>query len=79
MADLSKLSNENLRRVLGVTRELFEKMVQVIKEAKLSRKTKRGNQPTFSEEVMIMLEYCREYPSMMQMATRWKGVHESTI
>ena len=50
MANLSKLSNENFRRVLGVTRKLFEKMVQAIKEAKLGRKTKRGNQPTFSEE-----------------------------
>jgi hypothetical protein len=81
MADLSKLSNENFRRVLGITRELFDIMVQAIKEARLGRKTKRGNQPTFTEEeqVCILLEYYREYPTMLQMSTRWKGVHEATI
>jgi hypothetical protein len=81
MADLSKLSNGNFRRVLGITRKVFDTMVQAIKEAKLGRKTKRGNQPSFTEEeqVCMLLEYYREYPTMLQMSTRWKGVHEATI
>jgi hypothetical protein len=77
---ISQLKDAQFKRMTGVPRKVFEQMVGIMREAIAKRATKRGNQSVFSveEQVLIMLEYYREYRTMYHIGISW-GVHESTI
>lgn len=65
--DLEKLSEQQFRRQLGVKRETFAKMVEVIQkaydQAKATAKSKAGRRSKLdiNQRVLIALEYWREY------------------
>ena len=74
------LSDSQFKRLTGVSRPVFNLMVNSVNEAVAARLTKRGNISKFSveDQILIMLEYYREYRTYYHMASTYK-VHESSI
>lgn len=77
--DLQSLSAEEFKRLCGVSRETFGKMVEVLRP-QLERQGKRGGQNKLSveEQLLVALEYWREYRSQFHIAISW-GLHETTV
>jgi hypothetical protein len=77
---VEKLKDEHFRRATGVKREVFEKMVEAVNQDRLNRKTKRGKISKFSieDQILIMLEYYREYTTLFHMSVRL-GIAESSV
>src|SRR3954449_12481779 len=63
--DVQQISGEQFRRLTGVNRVTFEKMVEVLEQSKLARRkhTSRGRPSKLSleDQVLMMLMYYREY------------------
>jgi len=76
---LSKKSDSYFKRKTGVKKPTFQKMVDIVKESIANRKTRRGNKATFTveDQLLIMLQYYREYPTFFSLADMW-GIHESS-
>jgi len=76
---LSKKSDSYFQRKTGVKKPTFGKMVDIVKKSIANRKTKRGNEATFQveDQLLIMLQYYREYPTFFSLGDMW-GIHEST-
>lgn len=57
------LKDEAFRRLTGVKRPTFEKMIEILQEAHIKKKSKGGRKNTLSIEDMLLmsLEYLREY------------------
>jgi Helix-turn-helix of DDE superfamily endonuclease len=77
---VSKLNNQQFKRATGVSKQVFELMVEAVNTSIANRRTRRGNISSFSvqDQVLIMLEYYREYPTMFHMSVRL-GIHESSV
>ena len=77
--DLQSLSVGEFKRLCGVSRETFGEMVEVLRP-QLERQGKRGGQNKLSveEQLLVALEYWREYRSQFHIATNW-GLHETTV
>ena len=77
--DLQGLSAAEFKRLCGVSRETFGKMVEVLRPH-LERQGKRGGQNKLSveDQLLVALEYGREYRSQFHIATSW-GLHETTV
>lgn len=77
--DLQSLSAEEFKRLCGVSYETFGKMVEVLRP-QLERQGKRGGQNKLSveEQLLVALEYWREYRSQFHIAISW-GLHETTV
>lgn len=77
--DLQSLSTGEFKRLCGVSRETFGEMVEVLRP-QLERQGKRGGQNKLSveEQLLVALEYWREYRSQFHIATSW-GLHETTV
>ena len=58
-----KLNDEKFRRKTGVKRNTFLLMVKLVKEEELKRKkiSGRPNKLSYEDQVLMMLEYLREY------------------
>jgi transposase len=70
---------EKFRRLTGVSRELFDRMVEIMKEAESLRR-RRGGQPhkLSMENILLMtLEYLREYRTYFHISKSY-NVSEST-
>jgi aspartyl/asparaginyl-tRNA synthetase len=79
MNTYKNLTNENFRRLTGIKRTTFEKMIEILKE-KEAEKNKRGARPNkipLEERLLMWLEYMREYGTYFHIATKHK-VSEST-
>jgi len=78
--NLSKKPAAYFQRKTGIKRGTFDAMVEVVKESITKRKTKRGNDPTYSIEdnLLIMLHYYREYPTFFHLGDIY-DLHESTV
>lgn len=78
--DTKTYSPSEFKRLTGVTREVFNLMVESIQTHISSRLTKRGNISSFSiqDQILVMLEYYREYRTFFHIASSYH-VHESTI
>jgi len=77
---LKELKPELFKRLTGVKLDTFEMMLQ---ECELYHKKKksRGGKPnklSVSTQILLMLEYYREYRSMAHMAFDY-GISESTV
>ena len=75
-----KVSEESFKRVVGVKRDTFKKMVSIYKEAESERKKGHkieGRKPKLCEEdrVLFMLEYYREYRTLAHMGIDY-GISE---
>ena len=73
------LSNKDFRRLTGVQRKTFDKMVEILKKAEAARRRKGGHKSKLSIEEMLLLtlEYLREYRTYFHIAQDF-GVHETT-
>ena len=72
------LSDSQFRRVTGVKRHTFEKMVEILTEAHRIKKSKGGRPNKLSIEDMLLmaLEYIREYRTYLHIGMSY-GLAES--
>lgn len=77
--DLQYLSATEFKRLCGVSRDTFAQMVEVLRP-QLERVGRRGGQNKLSTEdqLLITLEYWREYLRQFHIGTTW-GLHETTV
>jgi hypothetical protein len=73
------LDDERFRRLTGVKRTTFEKMVLILQEADKAKKSKGGRKNKLSIENMLLmtLEYIREYRTYFHISQSY-GVSESS-
>lgn len=79
MNTYKNLSDEKFRRLTGIKRKTFEKMMEILreKEAEKNHLGARPNKMTLEERLLMWLEYMREYGTYFHIATKHK-VSEST-
>lgn len=75
---VSKLRGEEFRRLTGIKKETFEKMMVVLREAEKKYKARGGKPTTLSLEdrLLMTLEYLREYRTYFHVGQSY-GVSES--
>jgi hypothetical protein len=68
------------KRYCGVKPETFQKMVTVVSDHLAKTRIKSGRPPKLSvaDQVLMTLEYWREYRTFFHLARSW-GVHESSV
>ena len=73
-------TEENFRRITGVKRETFKKMVEIVKNSYDEKHKKRGKNLKLSIEAMVLatLEYLREYRTYAHIVVSY-GIAESDI
>jgi len=66
---IMKLKEKEFKRITGVTREVYEKMLEVLRE-KYKEEHEEGGQPGLCVEMRLTLalEYWREYRTYEHMA-----------
>lgn len=77
---LKKYKEDQFRRISGVKRATFEKMIAILSAAQREKLSKGGRKPKLSLENMLLatLEYWREYRTYANIAASY-GIHESNI
>jgi len=77
---IAEYSNTHFRRITGVKRETFQKMVEILQEAYAQKHRRRGRTPKLSVEDLLLptLEYLREYRTYAHIADSY-GIAESNI
>ena len=75
---VKELDEEKFRRLTGVKRTTFDKMVGILERAAKDRKTKKGRKKKLSIENMLLmtLEYIREYRTYFHISQSY-SVSES--
>jgi hypothetical protein len=77
--NVQNLKNEDFKRLSGVHRKTFDKMMEILNEAEKIKK-KRGGKPSklcLQDELLMTLEYLREYRTFFHVSKSW-GISEST-
>ena len=76
---VKELDNEKFRRLAGVKRTTFDKMVLILEQSSKNRKINGGRKNKLSIENMLLmtLEYIREYRTYFHISQSY-GVSEST-
>lgn len=76
---IKDLGNEKFRRLTGVKRSTFEKMIEILNIADKCKQGKGGRKPKLSIEdrLLLALEYIREYRTYFHVSQSY-GVSEST-
>lgn len=74
------LKPEDFKRLCGVHKETFARMVTVLEEQVEQKKKKPGKPSKLSvtNQVLMSLEYWREYRTYFHIGKSW-GVHEATV
>ena len=77
---IKRYSNTKFRRITGVKRETFEKMIEILEPVHIKKMTKGGRKPALTVEEMLLaaLEYWREYRTYAHIAVSY-GIDESNI
>lgn len=75
---IKEFSDEQFRRLTGVKRSTFKKMIEILTEADQKKKTRGGRKSRLSIEdrLLMALEYIREYRTYFHIATSY-GISES--
>jgi DNA-binding transcriptional regulator YiaG len=75
-----ELSDEKFKQIIGVKKETFEKMFEIVAEAYAQKHRKRGRHSKLSiDEILFMtLKYWREYVTQISLAHEF-GVGEATV
>lgn len=78
--NLKEYSNEKFRRITGVKRETFTKMLEILHKAHAEKHKRRGRNPKLCMEdrLLAALEYWREYRTQAHIAASF-GIDESNI
>lgn len=76
---LKELSDEKFRRLTGVKKVTFQKMLDILKEADGKKKSQGGrkNKLYLEDQLLMALEYIREYRTYFHVSQSY-GVSEST-
>jgi transposase len=76
---IRNLPHESFRRLTGVKRQTFEKMVKILVEDDKNKKIKGGrkNKLSLENQLLMALEYIREYRTYFHISKSY-GVSEST-
>ncbi len=77
---LAEYSNTKFRRITGVKRTTFDKMVEILQKGYAEKHRRRGRTPKLSIEDLLLatLEYLREYRTYAHIAASY-GIAESNI
>ena len=77
-AAIRKLKDESFRRLTGIKRSTFEKMIEILREAHQKKKSKggRNNALCIEDMLLITLEYLREYRTYFHCGQSY-GISES--
>ncbi len=75
---ISEYSNTKFRRITGVKRTTFDKMVEILRKGYAEKHRRRGRTPKLSIEDLLLatLEYLREYRTYAHIAASY-GIAES--
>lgn len=78
-AGIKGLENEKFRRLTGVKRSTFEKMLEILRESAKKKQAKGGRKPKLllEDQLLMALEYIREYRTYFHVSQSY-GVSEST-
>ncbi|PPE06948.1 hypothetical protein HCUR_00010 [Holospora curviuscula] len=71
---MKNIEDEKFRRLTGVKRSPFEKMLDILREAARLKKAKGGGKNTLilEDRLLMALEYIREYPYLFPYKSkRW--------
>jgi hypothetical protein len=76
---LQKYDDEEFRRLTGIKRQTFIKIVQILQVAEVNKKSRGGkpNALTIEDRLLMTLEYMREYRTYFHVAASY-GVSESS-
>jgi Helix-turn-helix of DDE superfamily endonuclease len=77
--EVGGFNDEEFRRLTGVKRTTFEKMVSILNAAEASKKALGGkpNNLAMEDRLLMALAYLREYRTYFHIASSY-GVSEST-
>ena len=77
---LKSYSDEDFRRITGVKRVTFEKMLEVLSRSFILKHAKGGRRPKLplEEQLLATLEYLREYRTYAHIAASYQ-IDESNI
>lgn len=77
---INEYDEKKFRRITGVKRATFEKMVEILKKSYAEKHKRRGRKPKLSIENQLLaaLEYWREYRTYAHIAASY-GIAESNI
>lgn len=78
-AGIEGLEDEKFRRLTGVKRTTFEKMLDILRESAKKKQAKGGRKPKLllEDQLLMALEYIREYRTYFHVSQSY-GVSEST-
>lgn len=78
-AGIQGLEDEKFRRLTGVKRTTFEKMLEILRESAKKKQAKGGRKPKLllEDQLLMALEYIREYRTYFHVSQSY-GVSEST-
>ena len=79
MNTYKNLTKENFRRLTGIKRTTFKKMLEILREKEIEKNQLGGrpNKISLEERLLMWLEYMREYRTYFHIATKHK-ISEST-
>lgn len=71
---LKEFKDEDFRRLTGIKRATFEKMVEILKEAENKKKNMGGkpNKLIIEDRLLMALEYIREYRTYFHVAASYQ-------
>lgn len=71
---LKEFKGEDFRRLTGIKRATFEKMVEILKEAEKKKKNIGGkpNKLIMEDRLLMALEYIREYRTYFHVAASYQ-------
>ena len=77
---IKKYNDIQFRRITGVKRATFEKMIEILKKSYAQKHRRRGRKPKLSIENQLLaaLEYWREYRTYAHIAASY-GIAESNM
>jgi len=78
--NIQNYSEEQFRRISGVKRTTFERMLEILAPKHKEKQSRGGRKPKLSLEEMLLaaLEYWREYRTYAHIAASY-GIHESNM
>lgn len=76
---VENLNPTEFKRLCGVTPATFQQMVKVVAAEKvLEKKSGRPSKLSIEDQVLMALEYWREYRTYFHMGTNW-GIDETSV
>ena len=76
---IKSLEDEKFRRLTGIKRATFDKMIVILREADIKKKARGGrkNKLSLEDRLLMALEYIREYRTYFHVSQSY-GLSEST-